>query len=181
MKVGGYLQICVFLPGGYEVTAYLSKCVTACSVISDSLKAPWTTACQVSMSMQFPRQEYWSGLPCPPPGDLPGPGIKPMSPASPALQANFLSTELPGKPRYLYHFLVSITYWATGDENDFLKSRNVSLYILGHTILKQLVHLVNVATSGGRLVTETPLRKSPPVFPPTCQTFSTTPLSLSCT
>lgn len=76
---------------------------------------------------------------------------------------------------YLYHFLVSITYWATGGENDFLKGRNVSLYILGNTILKQLVHLVNVATTGGRLVTEIPLRKSPPLFPPTCQTFSTTP------
>ena len=41
------------------------------------------------------RQEYWSGLPFPPPGDLPDPGIKPMSPA---LQANFLPTEPPGKP-----------------------------------------------------------------------------------
>ena len=45
---------------------------------------PWTAARQAPWSMGFPRQEYWSGLPCPPPGDLPDPGIEPMSPASPA-------------------------------------------------------------------------------------------------
>ena len=43
---------------------------------------PWTVACQAPPSMEFSRPEYWSGLPCPPPGDLPDPGIKLMSPAS---------------------------------------------------------------------------------------------------
>ena len=46
----------------------------------------------------FSRQEHWSGLPCPPPGDLPDPRIKPKSSASPPLQADSLPTELPGKP-----------------------------------------------------------------------------------
>ena len=46
--------------------------------------------------MGFSRQEYWSGLPCPPPGDLPNPGIKPRSPT---LQEDSLQTEPPGKPR----------------------------------------------------------------------------------
>ena len=41
----------------------------------------WTIACQVPLSMGFSRQEYWSGLPCPTPGDLPDPGMKPVSPA----------------------------------------------------------------------------------------------------
>ena len=59
---------------------------------------PWTVACQAPLSMRFPRQEYWSGLPCPPPRDIPDPGNKPMSPASPALQVNSLPTEPPGKP-----------------------------------------------------------------------------------
>ena len=45
--------------------------------------------------MRFSRQEYWSGLPCPPPWDLPHPGIKPISPA---LQGRFITTEPPGKP-----------------------------------------------------------------------------------
>ena len=40
---------------------------------------PWTVAQQAPLSMEFPRQEYWSGLPFPPPGDLPDPGIKPAS------------------------------------------------------------------------------------------------------
>ena len=56
---------------------------------------PWTIACQASLSMRFSRQEYWSGLPCPPPGDLPNPGVEPRSSA---LQADSLS-EPSGKPK----------------------------------------------------------------------------------
>ena len=55
------------------------------------LATPWTVACQVPPSMGFSRQESWSGLPFPSPGDLPDPGIKP---GSPALQAGDLPTEL---------------------------------------------------------------------------------------
>ena len=51
--------------------------------------APWTAACQAPLSMGFSGKEYWSGLPCPPPGDLPNPGIELRSPA---LQAYSLST-----------------------------------------------------------------------------------------
>ena len=50
---------------------------------------------------RFSRQEYWSGLPCPPPGELPNPGIKPKSPE---LQEDFLPTEPTGKP----HFIISL-------------------------------------------------------------------------
>ena len=52
---------------------------------------PWTIACQAPLSMGLSRQEYWSGLPFPIPGDLPNPGIEPRSPA---LQADSLPTEL---------------------------------------------------------------------------------------
>ena len=48
-------------------------------------ETPWTVACQAPLSMGFSRQEYWSGLPCPLPGDLPNPGIEPVSLMSPAL------------------------------------------------------------------------------------------------
>ena len=58
---------------------------------------PWTVACQAPLSIGFSKQEYWSALPCPPPGYLPDPGIKPISPVSPALQADSLLTEPPGK------------------------------------------------------------------------------------
>ena len=50
------------------------------------------------LSMGFSRQEYWSGLPCPPPGDLPNPGIEPASLVDPVLQVDFLLTEPHGKP-----------------------------------------------------------------------------------
>ena len=53
---------------------------------------------QAPLSMGFPRQEYWSGLPCPPPGDFPDLGIKPTSLTSAALAAGFFTTEPPGKP-----------------------------------------------------------------------------------
>ena len=52
----------------------------------------WTVALQVPASMGISRQEYWSGLPCPPPGDLPDPGIKPSSLMSPALTGRFFTT-----------------------------------------------------------------------------------------
>ena len=55
---------------------------------------PWTVAHQASPSMRFSRQEYWSGLPFPSPGDLPDPGIEP---GSPTLQADALPSEPPGK------------------------------------------------------------------------------------
>ena len=55
---------------------------------------PWTVAYQAPLSMEFSRQEYWSGLPFPSPGDLPHPGIEPRSPT---LQADVLPSEPPGK------------------------------------------------------------------------------------
>ena len=58
----------------------------------------WVVACQAPLSMGFSRQDYWSGLPCPPPGDLPDSGIKPVSPASPALQTGSLPLAPPWKP-----------------------------------------------------------------------------------
>ena len=61
------------------------------SVVSDSATL-WTVALQALLSVGFSRQEYWSGLPCPPPGDLPDPGIEPPSPTSLALAGGFVTT-----------------------------------------------------------------------------------------
>ena len=66
------------------------------SVVSDSA-TPWAVACQAPLSMGFSRQEYWSGLPFPPPGDLPNPGTEPMFLVFPALAGGFFTTELPLK------------------------------------------------------------------------------------
>ena len=59
---------------------------------------PWTVAHQGPLSMEFSRQDYWSGLPFPTPGHLPDPGIKPTSLESPALADGFFTTVPPGKP-----------------------------------------------------------------------------------
>ena len=74
------------------------SCVQFCATL-------WIVAHQAPLSMGFSRQEYWSGLPCPPPGDLPDPGVKPMSPVSPALQADSLPLSHQGSPcvyRFIY-------------------------------------------------------------------------------
>ena len=71
---------------GYVCMLSLVQCVT-----------PWSVARQAPLSMGFPRQEYWSGLACPPPGDLPDPGIEPTSPG---LIGGFFTIEPPGKPAH---------------------------------------------------------------------------------
>ena len=77
----------------------MNVCVCVCvwSVMSDFVTL-WAAACQTPLSMGFSRQEYWSGLPCPPPGDLPNPGTEPMSLTSPHWQVGSLPLEPPGKP-----------------------------------------------------------------------------------
>ena len=71
------------------------KCaVLSHSVVYDSVTT-WTVARQAPLSMGFSKQEYWSGLSCPPPAYLPNPGIKPRSPN---LHADSLPSETPGKP-----------------------------------------------------------------------------------
>ena len=59
---------------------------------------PWTVACQAPLPMRFFKQEYWSRLPIPFPGDLPDPGIESQSHVSPALAGGFFTTEPPGSP-----------------------------------------------------------------------------------
>ena len=73
----------------------------------------WTIALQAPLSLEFSRQEYWRGLPCSSPGDLPNPGIEP---GSPALQADSLPSEPPGKSLiHIYHNLYPfVCSWALG-------------------------------------------------------------------
>ena len=66
-------------------------CVLSHSIMFDSV-TPWIVARQAPLSMGFSRQEYWSGLPFPTPGDLPNPGMEPMSLTSPAMAGEFFTT-----------------------------------------------------------------------------------------
>ena len=78
------------------------NCVHAKLLQSCLTLTPWTVGCQAPLSMGFSRQEYWTGLLCPPPRDLPNPGIEPASLVSPALASRFFTTGTvpPGKPSY---------------------------------------------------------------------------------
>ena len=71
-----------------------SEVTQSCPALCDA----WTVAHQAPLSMGLSRQEYWSGLPSPPPGDFPDPMIKPTSPVSPALQVDSLPLSHWGSP-----------------------------------------------------------------------------------
>ena len=88
----------------------------SCSVVSNSA-TPWTVAYQVPLSLGFSRQEYWNGLPCPPPGDLPHPGIEPRFPASGGFFTLWATRETLQHTRHLLlvlnnqHDAIKIMYW----------------------------------------------------------------------
>ena len=86
---------------GQQNFVCVSSSVMSCSV------TPWTVALQAPLSMKLSRQEHWSGLPFPPPGNVPNPGTEPRSPT---LQADSLLTEPPGKPSHqgLYSYCKSV-------------------------------------------------------------------------
>ena len=98
-----HVHVCMCVHMCVRVCACVCMCVGAynfwscsfsCSVMSDSV-TPWTVAHQGPLTTGFSRQEYWSGLPFPSPGDPPDPGIEP---ASPALAGGFFTTERQGSP-----------------------------------------------------------------------------------
>ena len=99
-----------------------SECVSPL-VMSDSAIL-WTVAHQAPLSMGFPRQEYWSGLPFPFPGDLPNPGIEL---GSPVLQADSLPSEPPGRP----NITLPLNLARTAVRHD-RKGRREKLTILSH-------------------------------------------------
>ena len=80
------------------ITYVLCICVLSCFSCVQRIVTLSTVACQAPVSMGFSRQEYWSGLPCPTPGDLPDPGIEPVSLMSPTLAGRFFTTQPQGSP-----------------------------------------------------------------------------------
>ena len=70
---------------------------------------PRTVGHQAPLSMGFSRQEYWSELPCPPPEDLPYPGIEPIR--SPVLPGRFFTLVPPGKPKHIHHHMWNRHWW----------------------------------------------------------------------
>ena len=109
--------MCVYLH--MKVKVKLLSCVRL-------FATPWTVAYQAPPSVEFSRQEYWSGLPFPSPGDLPDPGIEP---GSPSLQADTLTSEPPEKPIYTYTYIHTYTHTHT--------------YIHTHTNICMYIHTCN--------------------------------------
>ena len=87
LKLGGIFILILHLP----LTSKKVKLLSHVQLFA----TPWTVAYQAPLFIGFSRQEYWSAVPLPSPGDLPDPGIKP---GSPALQTGTLPSEPPGKP-----------------------------------------------------------------------------------
>ena len=85
----------------YQVPVYLCMSTCVLPLSHSQLCDPMDYSPQAPLSMGFPRQEYWNGLPFPPPRDRPNPGIKPMSPVFLELAGGFFTTGPPGKPVYL--------------------------------------------------------------------------------
>ena len=83
------------------------KHVVSPLIMSDFFATPWTVACQAHLSTGFSKQEDWHGLPCPPPGDLPHPGIEPMSPA---LAGRFFTTNATWEVQYLWIYLAKLVF-----------------------------------------------------------------------
>ena len=78
--------------------------------VSDSA-IPRTVGCQAPLSIRFSRQEHWSGLPCPPPGDLSHPGIKPTSLMSPALASGFFTISATWEAHANAYFFIACLYY----------------------------------------------------------------------
>ena len=89
---------------GFPVLHYLPACMLGRFSHVRLLATLWSVACQAPPSFRVSRQEYWSGLPCPPPGDLPDPGIEPTSLMSPALAGRFFTTRITWEIHYLSEF-----------------------------------------------------------------------------
>ena len=91
-------------PYNFKFSLTINVCMRACSVGSDSV-IPWTVAHQAPLSLRFPRQEYWSAVSLPPPGDLWDLETEPTSPDSPA--RGFFTREPPGKPHNTVYLVVT--------------------------------------------------------------------------
>ena len=108
LKEGIYVYTCGWFTLLYSKNeykhckAFMLACLLSCFSHVPLFATLWTVAHQAPLSMGFSRQEYWSGLPCPPPGDLLHPRIEPESHVAPALWADSLPLVPPGKPQSNY-------------------------------------------------------------------------------
>ena len=128
--------VCVHMCVCVHICVYMFVCVCVCMHVHAQSLQSWPTPCDpmdwsppCSLSMGFSRQEYWSGLPYPPPGDLPNPWIEPRSPA---LQVDSLPSELPVKPKNTGLSLLQGIFLTQGSNWGLLYCRQI-LYQLSYS------------------------------------------------
>ena len=97
-------------------------------------ETPWTVACQASLSMGFPKQEHWSGLPFSPPGNFPNPGIKSLSPLSPALLVDSLLLNHWGST----NFILIISYKHIAVNSNQVNCQHALFFYVRQIILTQV-------------------------------------------
>ena len=105
----------------------------------NSFVTPWTVACQAPLSVGFPRQEYWNGLPFPSPGHLPGPGIEPESPA---MAHGFVTADPQGSP--FKHKLNGYLMLAFKANANFQKTEIIQTMLFGHCGTKPEIKIQTV-------------------------------------
>ena len=123
--------------------SFLSDCCFCCLVTKlwpTLFATPWTVACQAPLSMGFSRQEYWSGLPFPPPGDLPDPGIEPCLLHFLHWQAEFSPLSQQGSP-FIWLDWQYYLGWIGGERPDFDNQG-------GSSSCTQKVKSVNLVSAG---------------------------------
>ena len=120
----------------YQYWLILCVCVCARACAHSScvrlFVTPWTVVLRAPLSMGFSRQDYWPGMPCPPPGDLLNPGIEPASLMSPALAGGFFTTS--GQPHWLISCDELLIPWHVAVQSTCSGSFSVSLKLLKYKV-----------------------------------------------
>ena len=121
----------------------------------------WTIALQAPLSMGFSRQECWSGLPCPPPGDLPDPGTEPLSLMSPALTGGFFTTSATWEAPSPIPFLQLSTSGSLVPESPplliFCPLSQFTHSVPSYTISLVIIHKCDISTSSLIFLTLSPI------------------------
>ena len=125
-----------FLSSNCQVCLTLVHARVLCHV--QLFVTPWTVAHQAPLSRESPKQEYWSGLPFPSPGDLPDPGIKPTSPA---LAGWFFITEPPGK---FQSFTFDSLYVPNSQETNHFGQAGINLRLVYFSFSKQSMKVLGM-------------------------------------
>ena len=133
----------IFTTNGWFCGCYCLVLKESCLTLCDPMDP--REACQAPLSMGFPRQEYWSGLPFPPPGHLPHPGTKPASPVAPALAGGFFITAPPGKPLCLCMSFILV-------ERKMWKDSGLPLNLVEHLWYRPLITATLYFSFAGSLV-----------------------------